>query len=119
MGELFALKNFGVNLVHLFPGGESAVLHRHTRQDEFVYVLEGELVLETDDGECTLAAGQCVGFAAGGAAHRLVNRTPRDAVYLEIGDRTPGDEASYPKDDLAAQLGPDGKWRFVHKDGTP
>jgi uncharacterized cupin superfamily protein len=119
LGELFGLKNFGVNLTRLFPGGESAMLHRHSRQDEFVYLLEGELVLETDAGEYPFTAGSCVGFPAEGVAHRLVNRSDRDAVYLEVGDRSPGDEGSYPNDDLAAQLAPDGKWRFVHKDGTP
>ena len=61
----------------------------------------------------------CAGFPAQGIAHQLVNRTGEDVVYLEIGDRTPGDEGSYPVDDLQAKLGPDGQWSFAHKDGRP
>jgi uncharacterized cupin superfamily protein len=118
LGDLFGLRNFGVNLTRIAPGGESALLHRHSRQDEFVYVLEGELVLVTDDGEHVMPAGTCVGFPAAGPAHQLVNRSGRDAVYLEIGDRTTGDEGTYPRDDIQAALGPDGKWIFTHKDGT-
>lgn len=118
LGDLFGLKNFGVNLTRLRPGGESALLHRHSRQDEFVYVLEGRPTLVTDVGEVQLEPGMCAGFAAGGVAHQLVNRTAADVVYLEIGDRTPGDSADYPADDIAAALGGDGKWIFTHKDGT-
>src|SRR3974390_1208030 len=102
LGDLFGLKNFGVNLTVLQPGGESALLHRHSRQDEFVYVLEGHPTLVTDRGEVALAPGMCAGFAAGGIAHQLVNRTADTVVYLEIGDRTSGDEGSYPADDLKA-----------------
>ena len=119
LGDLFGLRNFGVNLTRLAPGGESALLHRHSRQDEFVYILEGEPTLVTDQGELPLAPGMCAGFPANGIAHHLVNRTDQDVVYLEIGDRTPGDEGSYPQDDLQADLDPDGKWRFTHKDGRP
>lgn len=119
LGDLFGLKNFGVNLTRLKPGGESALLHRHSKQDEFVYILEGKPTLVTDRGETELAPGMCAGFAAGGIAHQLANRTHRDVVYLEIGDRTPGDEGTYPADDLKAALGPDGKWQFTHRDGRP
>ena len=119
LGDLFGLKNFGVNLTRLKPGGESALLHRHSKQDEFVYIVEGHPTLVTDRGEIALAPGMCAGFAAGGIAHQLVNRTDRDVVYLEIGDRTPGDEGAYPADDLRAALGPDGKWQFTRKDGGP
>jgi len=119
LGDLFGLKNFGVNLTRLAPGGESALLHRHSKQDEFVYILEGHPILVTDRGEVALAPGMCAGFAAGGIAHQLVNRTDRDVVYLEIGDRTPGDDGTYPADDLKAALGADGKWNFTHKDGRP
>lgn len=118
LGDLFGLTNFGVNLTRLAPGGESALLHRHTRQDEFVYVLEGRPTLVTESGEIPLEPGMCAGFPAGGEAHQLVNRTYGTVVYLEIGDRTPGDEGSYPRDDLKATL-VDGKWVFAHKDGTP
>jgi len=119
LGDLFGLKNFGVNLTTLAPGGASALLHRHSRQDEFIYVLAGELMLETEDGAQTLRPGMCCGFPAGGTAHRLVNRSTRDAVYLEIGDRSAGDAVTYPQDDIQALLGPDGKWMFARKDGTP
>ena len=119
LGDLFGLKNFGVNLTRLAPGGQSALLHRHSKQDEFVYVLEGEPTLVTDIDEITLSPGMCAGFPAQGVAHQLVNRTDRDVVYLEIGDRTPGDEGTYPRDDLKASLGPDGQWIYTHKDGRP
>lgn len=119
LGDLFGLKNFGVNLTKLAPGGESALLHRHSKQDEFVYILQGEPTLATETGEVNLSPGMCAGFPAQGAAHQLVNRTSRDVVFLEVGDRTPGDEGAYPKDDIQAALGPDGKWLFTHKDGTP
>jgi uncharacterized cupin superfamily protein len=119
LGDLFGLKNFGVNLTRLRPGGESALLHRHSKQDEFVYILEGHPTLVTDRGEVALAPGMCAGFAASGIAHQLVNGTDRDVVYLEIGDRTPGDDGTYPVDDLKAALGPDGKWQFTHRDGQP
>jgi uncharacterized cupin superfamily protein len=119
LGDLFGLKNFGVNLTRLAPGGESALLHRHSRQDELIYVLEGEPTLITDTEEVQLMPGMCAGFPARGIAHQLVNRTDRDVVYLEVGDRTAGDEGSYPCDDLKASLGPDGKWTYTHKDGRP
>jgi uncharacterized cupin superfamily protein len=119
LGDLFGLVNFGVNLTRLLPDGESALLHRHSRQDEFIYILEGEPTLVTDEGEVVLRPGMCAGFPASGRAHQLINRTRADVVYLEIGDRTAGDEGSYPNDDIQAVLGPDGKWIFARKDGTP
>jgi uncharacterized cupin superfamily protein len=118
LGDQFGLSNFGVNLTRLSPGGESALLHRHSRQDEFIYVIEGEPTLVTEEGDTRLAPGMCAGFPAGGQAHQIVNRTEADVVFLEIGDRTPGDEGSYPRDDLQATL-IDGKWVFAHKDGRP
>jgi uncharacterized cupin superfamily protein len=119
LGDAFGLRNFGVNLTILAPGGESALLHAHSKQDEFVYILEGAPTLVTEDGETALAPGMCAGFRAAGPAHHLINRTDAPVVYLEIGDRTPGDEGSYPQDDIRAVLGPDGTWRFAHKDGRP
>jgi uncharacterized cupin superfamily protein len=119
LGDLFGLANFGVNRTVLKPGAVSALRHRHTKQDEFVYILDGAPTLVTDDGETALAPGMCAGFPAGGAAHMLHNRTDADVIYLEIGDRSPGDAASYPDDDIAAALDETGKWRFTHKDGTP
>lgn len=118
LGDLFGLKNFGVNLTTLAPGGESALMHRHSRQDEFVYILKGVATLRTETGETELRPGMCAGFPAAGEAHHLVNRTDDPVTYLEIGDRTAGDEGSYPEDDIAAEMTPDG-WRFTHKDGTP
>ena len=88
-------------------------------QDEIIYILEGAPTLVTDRGEMELRPGMCAGFPAGGVAHQLVNRTDRDVVYLEIGDRSAGDAGTYPADDIEARLGPDGAWRFTHKDGTP
>jgi uncharacterized cupin superfamily protein len=120
LGNLFGLTNFGVNLTRLFPGGQSALRHAHTKQDEFIYILEGEPTLVTDAGETQLRPGMCSGFKAGsGDAHHLINRTDRDVVYLEAGDRTAGDAGSYPDDDLQAALDESGAWRFTHKDGRP
>jgi uncharacterized cupin superfamily protein len=119
LGDLFGLQNFGVNLTRLAPGAHSSLRHAHTRQDEFVYILEGRPALVTNAGETQLEPGMCAGFKAGSAdAHHLQNRTGSDVLYLEIGDRTPGDGATYPDDDLQAVLGSDGKWRYLHKDGT-
>jgi len=118
LGDLFGLSNFGVNLTRLAPHSVSSLRHAHSRQDEFIYVLEGHPTLHTDAGREQLSPGMCAGFKAGtGNGHRLLNETTEDVVYLEIGDRTPGDQGSYPDDDLKALL-IDGKWAFVHKDGT-
>ena len=119
LGDLFGLANFGVNLTRLAPGGSSALRHAHSKQDEFVYILEGEPTLITDAGRTALKAGMCAGFkAATGDAHHLVNETEEDVVYLEIGDRTDGDAVTYPDDDLAV-VTVDGRRRAAHKDGTP
>lgn len=119
LGDLFGLTNFGVNLTRLAPGVVSALRHAHTRQDEFILVLEGNPTLVTDAGETRLAPGMCAGFKAGtGDAHQLRNDGADEAVYLEVGDRTPGDSASYPDEDLQAVMG-EGGWRFLHKDGRP
>lgn len=117
LGDAFGLTAFGVNLTALAPGGESALLHRHSKQQEFVYVLEGRPTLVTDEGEIQLTPGMCAGFPAQGRAHHLVNRSEERVLILEVGDRIAGDAGSYPKDDLAAALGPDGNWVFTHKDG--
>lgn len=119
LGDLFGLANFGVNLTELAPGGESALMHRHKTQDEFVYVVSGHPTLVTEDGTEKLAPGMCAGFPAGGAAHQLRNDTDEPALYLEIGDRSPGDAATYPNDDLRADLNDEGRWVFSRKDGTP
>jgi len=119
LGDLFGLTNFGVNLTRIAPGGSSALRHAHAKQDEFVYILEGRPTLITDAGRTALKPGMCAGFKAGtGDAHHLVNESAEDVVYLEIGDRTPGETATYPDDDLA-MANVDGRFRFTHKDGTP
>ena len=119
LGDALGLKNFGVNLTTIKPGSASALRHAHAKQDEFVYIVSGELVLVTDAGEQLLTAGTCAGFPAGNEdAHHLVNRSVRDAVYLEVGDRTPGDAVTYPDDDIAARS-IDGRWQFTRKDGRP
>lgn len=117
LGDLFGLKNFGVNLTRLPPGAVSALHHRHSCQDEFVYILEGTPTLYAGDEEIALEPGMCAGFPAGGKAHHLANHGMVDAVILEVGDRKVGDACFYPDDDIQATTGPDGKWRFTHKDG--
>jgi uncharacterized cupin superfamily protein len=121
LGDLIGLTVFGVNLTTLKPGAMSALRHAHTKQDEFVYILEGTPTLITDRGEVELKPGMCAGFKAGtGDAHHLVNRGSSDVVFLEIGDRTAGDRVAYPDDDLQVVESPDGRTRvFAHKDGTP
>jgi uncharacterized cupin superfamily protein len=119
LGDVFGLSNFGVNLTTLAPGGSSALRHAHSRQDEFIYVISDHPTLHTDAGMERLAPGMCAGFKAGtGNAHRLLNETDVDATYLDIGDRSAGDEVDYPEDDLQA-IEVEGAWRFLHKDGTP
>ena len=120
LGNVFGLSNFGVNLTRLEPGGMSALRHAHSRQDEFIYILEGRPILNTGAGEVELAPGMCAGFKAGsGDAHHLVNRTSEPVIFLEVGDRTANDSVTYPDDDIQAMFGPDGAWQFRHKDGTP
>lgn len=119
LGDLFGLRNFGVNLTILSPGAISALHHRHSRQDEFIYVLEGEPTLFTHSGEMKLQPGMVAGFPASGSAHHLENRTSQDCVILEIGDRSSDDAVSYPADDIEAVMGDNGKWRFAHKNGVP
>lgn len=117
LGDACGLTRFGVNLVTLGPGGQSALRHYHTREDEFVYLLEGEVVLVTDTGEQTLRAGDCAGYPAGTRdGHHFVNRSRAPVRYLEIGNRDPEDTAFYPDDDLAYAADSE---RYVHKDGSP
>jgi uncharacterized cupin superfamily protein len=120
LGDHAGIANFGVNLTRIAPGGQSSFRHAHSRQDEFVYVLEGEVELETDAGIEALRAGHCAGFSAGsGNAHRFVNRSAADVLLIVVGDRTKDDEVSYPDVDLHARMGADGRIVFAHKDGTP
>jgi uncharacterized cupin superfamily protein len=118
LGDALGLTNYGVNLVELAPGALSSMRHWHSRQDEFVYVLEGELTLITDAGEQILSAGMAAGYPAGsGDAHQMVNRSDALARYLEVGDRIAGDAVVYPDIDLA--LADNDTDNFTHKDGTP
>lgn len=118
LGDHYGLTTFGVNLTELAPGAKSSILHRHSRQQEFVFILSGRPTLRTDIGEHQLSPGMCVGFMPTGNAHQLINRTIEKVVYLEIGDRDAADAVEYPEDDLVARRERSG-WAFVHKDGTP
>ena len=118
LGDALGLTNFGVNLMRLPPGCASSQRHWHSRQDEFVYVVAGEVVLVTDGGEQTLTGGMAAGFPKGVPdGHHLINRGAVDALVLEVGDRPAGDEADYPDIDMLVRW-IDGKARYVRKDGT-
>jgi uncharacterized cupin superfamily protein len=117
LGDAGGLQDFGVNLMTLPPGGWSSQRHWHSDEDEFVYVLEGELALVEDDGETPLKAGECAAFPKGsGNGHHLQNRSSAIAVYLEVGSRQPDDLTTCSDIDMKSSNA-DG--RFVHKDGTP
>lgn len=117
LGDACGLTKFGVNLVTLGPGGQSALRHWHTLEDEFVYVLSGELVLVTDSGEQSITAGVCAGYPAGKRdGHHFVNRGSAPATYLEVGNRIDGDNAFYPDDDLMWCQYENGEYA-AHKDG--
>ena len=117
LGDVAGLTQFGVNLLRLSPGTWSSQRHWHTDEDEFVWVLEGEVVLVTNDGEQVLGAGDCAGFPAGEPnGHHLQNRTERDAVLLEVGSRRPDvDGCDYPDLDMVIKAGAG----FSHRDGRP
>jgi len=115
LGDAGGLTQFGVNLLTLKPGVWSSQRHWHRKEDEFVYVLSGEVVLITDAGETPMRAGDCAAFPANdGDGHHLVNRGPGDAVLLEVGTRSGGDSAVYPDIDLLFDAG-----RYTHRDGEP
>jgi len=117
LGDACGLTRFGVNLVTLGPGGQSALRHWHTLEDEFVYVLTGEVVLVSNDGEQTLKPGMCAGYPGGRKdGHHFLNRSRAPATYLEIGNRTEGDTAFYPDDDLMWVEDENGVFA-AHKDG--
>lgn len=119
LGDAVGLRNFGVNLVTLAPGAHSSERHWHERQDEFVYVLEGEVTLVTDAGAQIIRPGMCAGFPAGAPnGHHLINRGTSPAVYLEVGDRLPGERVHYPDADLEGRAS-NAATRFFRKDGTP
>jgi len=119
LGDAAGLTQFGVNLLRLPAGTWSSQRHWHLTEDEFVYVLEGEVVLVTDQGEETLRPGDCAGFKAGVTdGHHIQNRGSREAVLLEVGTRNPeGDGVEYPDIDLKLPLHSGRAWQ--HKDGKP
>lgn len=119
LGDAGGLTQFGVNLLTLLPGGWSAQRHWHVEEDEFVFVVSGEVVLVDDQGEHSLKAGDCAAFKANDPnGHHLINKSSAPAVVLEIGTRTPGDTDTcyYPDADLVWD-GPKGT--YTHRDGTP
>jgi len=118
LGDAAGLTQFGVNLLRLPPGAWSSQRHWHAREDEFVYVLEGEVTLVSEAGEEVLRAGDCAGFKGGDPdGHCLQNRSDRVALVLEVGTRAPGgDDATYPDIDLRVIAGRPG---YAHTDGTP
>jgi uncharacterized cupin superfamily protein len=119
LGNAVGLNQYGVNLCRLKPGAASSQRHWHQNEDEFVYMLEGEVVLAEDGGETTLRPGEAAGWKAGVAnGHRLINRTKQDAVFLEIGTRAPREVATYPDIDMRAERDDKGM-RYLHKDGRP
>ena len=119
LGRASGLTQFGVNVTTLTPGAASSMRHWHAAEDEFVYMLSGEVVLCEDDGETVLRRGDAAGFKAGaGNGHRLVNRSDSDAVYLEVGTRAVADRVEYPDVDLRAERDESGT-RYLHKSGDP
>jgi len=119
LGDLFGLSQFGVNLTKLSPGAVSALHHQHSRQDEWVFVLNGEVTLYVGSDSYLMQAGMCAGFRAGGQPHHMQNTSSSDATIIEVGSRAGGDEVRYAADDLVAALNPTGQWVFEHKDGRP
>ena len=117
LGNAGGLTDFGINLMHLPPGNWSSQRHWHSHEDEFVYVLEGELTLIEDGGEAVLRAGECAAFPKNsGNGHHMINKSDAMAVYLEVGARWPADLTTCSDIDMMS-ANADG--RFVHKDGTP
>ena len=119
LGNVAGLTQFGVNLTRLKPGAASALRHWHEQEDEFIYVLEGEIVLIEDGGETLLRPGDCAGFKAGVSnGHQLVNKSQQDARYLEIGTRAATERCHYPDADLVMERDAGGM-RMLHKSGEP
>jgi len=120
LGAVFGLTQFGAMMETLPPGSRSSIRHWHSKSDEFVMVLTGELTLISNEGETVLIDGMVAGFKAGAEnAHHLVNKSDSDARFLVVGSRVAGDEVHYPHDDFKWAVGDDGTWFAAHKDGTP
>ncbi|HET7849807.1 MAG TPA: cupin domain-containing protein [Pseudolabrys sp.] len=119
IGDAAGLTQFGVNITRIDPGAASALRHWHEQEDEFIYMLEGELVLAENDGEVVLKAGDAAGFKSGsGNAHRLVNRSGRVAIYFEVGTRAKSERVHYPDVDLVMERDETGR-RYLRKSGEP
>ena len=119
LGDPLGLTQFGVNAMTLPPGAWSSQRHWHLEEDEFVYVLEGEVVLATDAGEQVLRAGMVAGFPAGKRdGHHLINRSRHPARVLEVGTRTAREHAEYSDIDMQGEA-ENGVFRYRHKDGRP
>jgi uncharacterized cupin superfamily protein len=119
IGDAAGLTQFGVNITRISPGAASALRHWHEQEDEFIYLLEGELVLVENDGETVLKPGDAAGFKAGsGNAHRLINRGTLDAVYFEVGTRAKAERVHYPDVDLVMERD-DKSRRYLHRSGEP
>ena len=119
IGDAAGLTQFGVHITRISPGAASALRHWHEQEDEFIYMLEGELVLVENDGETVLKAGDAAGFKAGsGNAHRLINRGTLDAVYFEVGTRAKAERVHYPDVDLVMERD-DKSRRYLHRSGEP
>lgn len=120
LGDVFGLTQFGAMMETLPPGSRSSIRHWHSKSDEFVMVLKGELTLVSNEGETLLSAGMISGFKAGVEnAHHLVNKSDNEGRFLVVGSRVPGDEVHYPHDDFKWAFNEDGTWSAAHKDGTP
>ncbi len=117
LGDLFGINKFGVNLAELSPRSESSILHKHSKQEEFIFVLSGNPTLILETRKIHLNAGDCFGFTPDGPAHKLINETDEVVTYIEIGDRPIDDLVTYPNDDLVAKLNNQGKWSFFKKNG--
>jgi uncharacterized cupin superfamily protein len=119
LGDVVGLTQFGVNITRISPGAASALRHWHEQEDEFIFMLEGELVLAENGGEVVLKPGDAAGFKAGsGNAHRLINRTNRDAVYFEVGTRARSERVHYPDVDLVMERHEKSR-RYLHRSGEP
>ncbi len=119
LGDHFDLSAFGVSLETLPSGSQSALRHWHSKSDEFVWMLEGVLVLVTDEGESLFTPGMCVGYKAGEPnGHHLINRSEEDAVFLVVGSRAADDNVHYPDDDIQWLKSIDGKFVAARKDGS-
>jgi uncharacterized cupin superfamily protein len=119
IGDAVGLTQFGVNITRIKPHSASALRHVHENEDEFIYVLEGELILHENDGETLLKRGEAAGFKSGsGNAHCLINRTDRDAVYFEVGTRAKSERVQYPDVDFVMERDGNGR-RFFRKSGEP